>query len=402
MSVELAVEVGRTQMTIREALALGPGSIVTLNRLAGEPVDLLVNGKPIARGEVVVIDEEFGLRVTEVLAPKSADDRRRRVASAQSGITGGVHSAARAVASFWRKAYEDGLTGLAAMVAYNLLLSIFPLALISLFVAGRVLRSPELAASVIADARTIFPTAAESTLVDGIRRLQEASTTVGIVALVSSLWVGASFWGALDTAFCRIYHLPCRTWVRQKLFGFGMLVVVLVFIAASVAVPTVQALLASGAEDLPFGLAGTRDLVYWATIGLGLVVLFGALCITYAAVPKGPTPWPAVWPGALGATIAIGLVDAIFPVYLSNISTLRIGTSAVFVLIALVWFYVLALTVLAGAVVNELRFEALRSAETADAPEPPAATSPPVAPPPAPAAPARAGRSDGEAGENES
>ena len=68
VSVELAVEVGRTRMTIREALALGPGSIVTLNRLAGEPVDLLVNGKPIARGEVVVIDEEFGLRVTEVVA----------------------------------------------------------------------------------------------------------------------------------------------------------------------------------------------------------------------------------------------------------------------------------------------------------------------------------------------
>jgi hypothetical protein len=52
--------------------ALGPGSIVTLNRLAGEPVDLLVNGKPIARGEVVVIDEEFGLRVTEVLVAARA------------------------------------------------------------------------------------------------------------------------------------------------------------------------------------------------------------------------------------------------------------------------------------------------------------------------------------------
>ena len=72
--VELAVEVGRTKMTIREALALGPGSIVTLNRLAGEPVDLLVNGKPIARGEVVVIDEEFGLRVTEVLESDSGSD----------------------------------------------------------------------------------------------------------------------------------------------------------------------------------------------------------------------------------------------------------------------------------------------------------------------------------------
>jgi flagellar motor switch protein FliN/FliY len=66
--VDLAVEIGRTTMTIGETLALGPGSIITLNRLAGEPVDLLVNGKPIARGEVVVIDEEFGLRITEVVS----------------------------------------------------------------------------------------------------------------------------------------------------------------------------------------------------------------------------------------------------------------------------------------------------------------------------------------------
>jgi flagellar motor switch protein FliN/FliY len=66
--VELAVEIGRTSMTIRETLALGPGSIVSLNRLAGEPVDLLVNGRPIARGEVVVVDEEFGLRVTEIVS----------------------------------------------------------------------------------------------------------------------------------------------------------------------------------------------------------------------------------------------------------------------------------------------------------------------------------------------
>ena len=69
--VELSCEIGRTHMTIGEALALAPGSIVGLNRLAGEPVDLLVNGKPIARGEVVVIDEEFGLRITEIVGPSA-------------------------------------------------------------------------------------------------------------------------------------------------------------------------------------------------------------------------------------------------------------------------------------------------------------------------------------------
>jgi flagellar motor switch protein FliN/FliY len=77
------VEIGRTFMTIRETLSLGPGSIVSLNRLAGEPVDLLVNGKPIARGEVVVIDEEFGLRVTEVV---SSDPASERVAEAPEAL----------------------------------------------------------------------------------------------------------------------------------------------------------------------------------------------------------------------------------------------------------------------------------------------------------------------------
>ena len=72
--VELAVEIGRTRMTIGQTLELRPGSVVSLNRLAGEPVDLLVNGKPIARGEVVVIDEEFGLRVTDVVSPRDLEE----------------------------------------------------------------------------------------------------------------------------------------------------------------------------------------------------------------------------------------------------------------------------------------------------------------------------------------
>ncbi len=65
--MELSVEIGRTRMTVGEMLQLRAGSIVTLERLAGEPVDLLVNGTPIARGEVVIVDEEFGLRVTEIV-----------------------------------------------------------------------------------------------------------------------------------------------------------------------------------------------------------------------------------------------------------------------------------------------------------------------------------------------
>jgi len=71
--VDVSVEMGRTRMTVGETLELRQGSIVTLNRMAGEPVDLLVNGTLIARGEVVVIDEQFGLRITDVIGQSVTD-----------------------------------------------------------------------------------------------------------------------------------------------------------------------------------------------------------------------------------------------------------------------------------------------------------------------------------------
>lgn len=263
----------------------------------------------------------------------------------------------RAVARFWRKAYEDNLTGMAAMVAYNLMLSVFPLALVALFVAGRVLASEDIEASVVDDLQRLFPDAADSTLVDGLRRVRESSTTVGIVAVVAATWFSCTFWGALDTAFCRIYHRECRSWVRQKLFGLGMLLVVLLFFIATVSIPALQALVVAGTEDLPLGLGEVRGLVYAMTLAGGLLLLFGILCLVFWRVPRGPIPWRCIWPGALGALIAMAIVDYGFPLYLSNVTSLRIGTSFLFVLIVLVWFYVLALILLAGAVVNELRFE---------------------------------------------
>jgi flagellar motor switch protein FliN/FliY len=69
--MELSVEIGRTHMTVGETLDLRVGSVVTLERLAGEAADLLVNGSAIARGEVVVIDEQYGLRITEILDGQS-------------------------------------------------------------------------------------------------------------------------------------------------------------------------------------------------------------------------------------------------------------------------------------------------------------------------------------------
>ncbi len=67
--VTLSMEIGRTEITINDLLQLGQGSVVELERLAGEPMDVMVNGTLIAHGEVVVVDEKFGIRLTDVISP---------------------------------------------------------------------------------------------------------------------------------------------------------------------------------------------------------------------------------------------------------------------------------------------------------------------------------------------
>lgn len=68
VNLQVAVEIGRTTLAIKDVLALTPGSIIELDKLAGEKVDILVNGRPIAQGEVVVVDENFGVRITDVVS----------------------------------------------------------------------------------------------------------------------------------------------------------------------------------------------------------------------------------------------------------------------------------------------------------------------------------------------
>jgi len=70
INLPVSIELGRTRMSIADILGLGPGSVVELNKLAGEPVDVLVNYKIVAKGEVVVIDENFGVRITQLMTPE--------------------------------------------------------------------------------------------------------------------------------------------------------------------------------------------------------------------------------------------------------------------------------------------------------------------------------------------
>ncbi len=77
VAVTLALEVGRARMPVRTLLQLAPGAIVELDRLAGEPLDVLVNGVRVARGEVVVVNDKFGIRLTDVVSPTERMEHAR-------------------------------------------------------------------------------------------------------------------------------------------------------------------------------------------------------------------------------------------------------------------------------------------------------------------------------------
>ncbi|MBW8058816.1 MAG: YihY/virulence factor BrkB family protein [Solirubrobacterales bacterium] len=260
--------------------------------------------------------------------------------------------------AFWQRAYRGNVTGLSAMVAYNLMLAVFPFALLVLFVFGQVLKIGGVETGVLDDLQRLFPNVEQETLTDVLNRIESNSTTIGIAAFLGSLWIGASFWGAMDTAFCRIYHVECRGWVEQKRFSFTMLAVVLLFIAASIFLPAMEGALVSSTDRLPLGLSGIKAIDTALLLGAALLIIFAICSVIFWAVPKGHMPWRAVWPGAVFVTLSAGLANWAFPFYLSNVSSLsRFGSTLGFILIALLWFYVLSLALLAGAVINSLRHE---------------------------------------------
>ena len=179
--------------------------------------------------------------------------------------------------AFWNRAYRENVTGLSAMVAYNLMLAVFPFALLVLFIGGQVLKIGGVEASVLDDLKRLFPNVEQHTLTDVLNRIEENSATIGIAAFFGSLWIGASFWGAMDTAFCRIYHVECRGWVEQKRFSFAMLAVVLLFIAASIFVPTLESVVVSSTDRLPFGLSNIKAIDTILLLGAALLITF-AIC----------------------------------------------------------------------------------------------------------------------------
>ena len=260
--------------------------------------------------------------------------------------------------AFWTRSWRENITGLSGMVAYNLMLAIFPFAFLVLFIFSQVLQIDGVEQGIIVDLQRLFPDAEQGTLDNVVNAIRNNSATLGIAAAIGSLWIGASFWGSMDTAFCRIYHVECRGWWEQKRFSLVMLLVVTVFLLGSVLLPALEGALIRQTDNLPFGLNEVQNLDNAVLLAVTIGLNFTVAAVIYWAVPKGHMRWMAVWPGALFTTMVALIANWLFPVYLNNVSALnRFGSTIGFILIALFWFYLVALTMLAGAVINSIRHE---------------------------------------------
>ena len=115
--------------------------------------------------------------------------------------------------------------------------------------------------------------------------------------------------------------------------------------------------MASSADDLPFGLDNVGALRTLGVLFAALMLTFAGCSLIYYVVPKGHVPWRGVWPGALFVTVITAIGNAVFPVYLTQSNIEQLGGALGFILIALIWFYFVSLTLMAGAVINALRYE---------------------------------------------
>ncbi len=77
LPLDVSVELGRTKLSIQELLAQGPGSVIELDKVAGEPLDILINDRLVARGEAVVVNDKFGVRITDIVSPQERIARLR-------------------------------------------------------------------------------------------------------------------------------------------------------------------------------------------------------------------------------------------------------------------------------------------------------------------------------------
>jgi membrane protein len=256
--------------------------------------------------------------------------------------------------NFWQKMSNDWIFNLSAMLAYNFLMSLFPLLLLLLAIAGFALRSisPEGQAQLNSAIAGALPNGTGQAIVLGaLKRLQESAGVVFVIGLVTAAYSGSRLFTVIESTFSVVFRLRPRDFIHQNIMAFGMLLLYIVLVPVIVLASVLPATI------VRFVLPGQslfRDiLVYIGGILAGVLaacLLFGA---TYVVVPNRPVPWREVWKGTLVAAGLLVLYELLFPIYQQVfLKPSNYGSWAGLAIVILVFFYYLGFILLLGAEVN--------------------------------------------------
>ncbi|MDP8924572.1 MAG: YihY/virulence factor BrkB family protein [Chloroflexota bacterium] len=251
---------------------------------------------------------------------------------------------------FYAKWSADRAGEGAILIAWQALLSLFPLIVGLLSILGYVLRDDEMRESIVATIVTQFPSQVGD-LLGFLEETRELGGILGIISLVGLLWSGSNLFGVMASVFNRFYGAPDRSFIHKRLIAFGMILVYAVLITVSVFASGISTFLVGVSEEvLPFQVPGAALVAGWVVSFTSAAAMFLAL---YRFVPNVPLGFRDIWRGALLATVLVVALNQAFPIYLSFMGGgfAVYKTLGVFFLLT-TWLYVLAHVIILGAVLN--------------------------------------------------
>jgi membrane protein len=244
----------------------------------------------------------------------------------------------------------------AAVIAFSAIYAMFPLLLSLTAIGGVIFRGPAARALTLSENQTAFPPQMAKDMIGVINAAGTHAGLFGLIGFVSLLWTGSNLFTAIEVSFSRIFSVPRRGLIFQRIVAFLMIFLFATLLAASVAVSNVAVLV----TNAPGGHSGTRPgWLAFPYLGLtaGWIVSTLALLVIYGMIPNVRLPFRAVWPGALLAGTSLQITTLVFPLYVRFFAGFnRFGDAFGLMFLTMTWFYVLAFILLAGAEINALYY----------------------------------------------
>lgn len=292
---------------------------------------------------------------TASAAERHAQLARQRTEDHESGWRARIQPAL----DFWQKVSNDWVFNMAAMIAYNMLMSIFPLLLVLIAIAGFIVGtiSPASRAQLISSLADALPggaSGAGGAIVTGVaNNLTKTAGVSLIVGLVTAIYSGSRLFTLLESAFSVVFRLRARNFIRQNIMAIGMLLLYAILVPVIFLASILPAAVLNAIGPLPGGSAVTGFLVQAAGVVVALLaafLLFGAI---YVVVPNRKVHWNEVWKGTLVASVLLLVYELVFPIYQSLLlKPSNYASIGAFAIIILVFFYYFGFIVLLGAEVN--------------------------------------------------